>query len=427
MKLKLFPTSKYSSAVLNSQIFFVRYFYFFCIFLIPFYIIKNNILYPNLLVNEFTIPLYLLFVAGPIVVFNFIEKPAIGCWFVVTVAVLELLVMVTEAGGADAPGFIWLAAIPITYGAAVGFEWGLYSFFSIIIYLVAAQYLSRHGFHIGTIVYKKDEFDIERTISVIGVAAYGLTMSRYYIRHQSAAKLALETSRKETETLLRIVVHDISSPLNSSLLDLNHLMTTEPGSPDDLGTKQRIKRNLTRTSLLLRKIKNLKSVKDGKMQLQIEPIPICSLIQEVVNELRPLAEKKNISMSFESSANNSPVLIDSVILRSIILGNLITNAIKFSWEDSRILIKCELPNNECVRISIVDFGMGIPAEIRDNIWRIDLKTSRTGTSGESGTGYGMPLVKEFIDKMGGSIQIDGNTELGPVSGTKVVFTLPRAN
>ncbi|MCG8639494.1 MAG: ATP-binding protein, partial [Desulfobacterales bacterium] len=102
-----------------------------------------------------------------------------------------------------------------------------------------------------------------------------------------------------------------------------------------------------------------------------------------------------------------------------------TNAIKFSFKGSAIDIIAD-QNQDLVSLSIIDKGIGMPKKIENDIFNIEKSISRPGTEGEVGTGFGMPLVKKFVEAYGGTIQIISKEKSADENdhGTKAVVTLP---
>jgi signal transduction histidine kinase len=89
-----------------------------------------------------------------------------------------------------------------------------------------------------------------------------------------------------------------------------------------------------------------------------------------------------------------------------VINNILTNAIKFSRLGSEVEINASYENRlNKARISIKDHGIGMPKSLIEKIFDISEQTSRTGTSGEIGTGFGMPLVKKFVSEYGGQIEV----------------------
>lgn len=104
--------------------------------------------------------------------------------------------------------------------------------------------------------------------------------------------------------------------------------------------------------------------------------------------------------------------------------NLVTNAIKFSFPDSTIELDAEQDGDE-VSLSIRDFGVGMPETLKRDVFLLKKPTTRLGTLGEAGTGYGMPLVKKFIDSYQGTISIVSKEidKYPQDHGTEIILTL----
>jgi two-component system sensor histidine kinase/response regulator len=104
-----------------------------------------------------------------------------------------------------------------------------------------------------------------------------------------------------------------------------------------------------------------------------------------------------------------------------VVRNLINNAIKYTFENGEIIISSN-ESNESIEITISDNGVGIPETLIESLFHIDIKTfSKEGTSGEKGSGFGLILCKEFIDKHKGNIWVE--SELG--KGSQFKFTIPK--
>ena len=102
-----------------------------------------------------------------------------------------------------------------------------------------------------------------------------------------------------------------------------------------------------------------------------------------------------------------------------IIRNLVANAIKFTPENGNITIEIKKTKKNC-RISVKDTGVGIPAEKLEKIFNIDSNNSTLGTNGEKGTGLGLILCKEFVEKHKGKIWVESDEE----HGSNFIFTMP---
>jgi signal transduction histidine kinase len=105
-----------------------------------------------------------------------------------------------------------------------------------------------------------------------------------------------------------------------------------------------------------------------------------------------------------------------------VLRNLITNAIKFTKPNGTIIVSSERDDN-WIKIKVADNGVGISEENIQKLFRIDSNYSTKGTAEESGTGLGLILCKELVEKQGGKIYVTSKKD----SGSTFSFTLPAAN
>ena len=131
------------------------------------------------------------------------------------------------------------------------------------------------------------------------------------------------------------------------------------------------------------------------------------------------ASKKRIRLINDIS-DNSFVWADKNHV-DIIFRNLISNAIKFTKETGQILIKAESKEDHWV-ISVADTGVGMPENIRIQLFKDDEKITTYGTNNEKGTGLGLSLCKEMVEKNKGEIWVDSQLN----KGTTFTFTLPKA-
>jgi len=146
-------------------------------------------------------------------------------------------------------------------------------------------------------------------------------------------------------------------------------------------------------------------------------------LKEVIAERaasnKVLAENKHISLEY-SADKHLTITADEDMLDTI-LRNLITNAIKFSYENGKITITAEERADD-ILISVADQGKGMEPYILEKLFLVDSKTSTPGTNNESGTGLGLLLCKEFVELHGGIIWAE--SKFG--SGSSFFFTLPKS-
>ena len=154
------------------------------------------------------------------------------------------------------------------------------------------------------------------------------------------------------------------------------------------------------------------------MQFHPEKIDVQKLVSENISLLKANADTKKIKLNSEIRENTF-AFADKTMVKTII-RNLISNAIKFTETGGNIELNSR-EDTEYVEISVKDTGIGIAKEDIHKLFQIDEEFTYRGTANEKGTGLGLILCKEFVEKNGGKIQVE--SELG--KGSIFRFTLPK--
>ena len=170
---------------------------------------------------------------------------------------------------------------------------------------------------------------------------------------------------------------------------------------------------------ILENVKKMKSLEEGKQEIHLEPIHLQDSIQIGIRLFEQNLSNKNLDVEISISPKFCVLVEDATFIHSV-FNNLFTNAMKFSFPNSKIKITA-YEKNKFICLSIRDYGIGIPENILKNIFSFTHPTSRPGTIGENGTGYGMPLVKKFIETYGGKIEIHSSETED--RGTEIILYL----
>ncbi len=224
------------------------------------------------------------------------------------------------------------------------------------------------------------------------------------------------------DKLFSIIAHDIKGPFQP-LLGISEILVEEKNSLKE-EDKDRFIREihelLKKQFKLVDNILDWARVQTGKQQFKPVKINSFEKVNEVINVLNANAANKNISIS-NNVENNTFVFADSYMLHSI-LQNLISNAIKFTNQDGNITIS-SCSKNGCYEIIVADNGVGINDEDLEKIFRIDTQHTTPGTENEKGTGLGLIICKEMLEKNNGEIRVESKLGIG----SKFIFTLPKSN
>lgn len=234
------------------------------------------------------------------------------------------------------------------------------------------------------------------------------------------SELELQELNASKDKFFSILAHDLRSPFNGLLGFTNYLV-------EDLDSlsKEEVRNFATQiqgsAKLLFNLIENLLQwtrLQSGKMQCQPIRLDVSEVVTDVISVLIGNAIRKNISLRSEMN-HYSYAFADQNMLYST-FQNLIANAIKFTNPGGEVRITGEY-KDEYLEVCISDTGIGIRKEDMEKLFRIDVQHSTIGTSKEKGTGLGLILCKELVEKQGGTITIE--SEFG--KGTKFIFTLPK--
>jgi signal transduction histidine kinase len=145
------------------------------------------------------------------------------------------------------------------------------------------------------------------------------------------------------------------------------------------------------------------------MEFDAKAYNLTEIIIEAAANYKANIFEKNINFQLELD-ENIPVFVDKNMM-DLVFRNLITNAIKFTPEEGTIKIYSKSQDN-FIEIFVKDSGIGMPDYILRNLFSIDVKISREGTNKEKGTGLGMVLIKECIEKNNGTIIVESSEILG---------------
>ncbi|MBX2842276.1 MAG: HAMP domain-containing histidine kinase [Flammeovirgaceae bacterium] len=282
------------------------------------------------------------------------------------------------------------------------------------------------GIDISHLPYVVWKYDILR--STISITFITITMFLYLLQGiNEKFQKRIETQKKELvelnsikDKLLGIISHDLRSPLNSlqgvlELLQLNGLSSDQIRTISmDLNGK--LKNTIDVMDNLLHWTKTqMNGIKVNKQEVNLN-----KTVQKIIDLLIPQAEKKKITIhNLTTSSSN---LWADKEMTIIIIRNLISNAIKFTKENGNIYIKStESNNNGHTNIVVEDDGVGMSQEEITKLFSPQKHFSKAGTANEKGSGLGLILCKEFVEKNGGKIWV----ESFPRRGSRFTFSLQK--
>lgn len=230
----------------------------------------------------------------------------------------------------------------------------------------------------------------------------------------------LKRINKEKDDIVDITIHDLKNPLNAIELQAD-LIITKYDSLDRAEIEHRLNKIILTTRRMSHIITNLleaNAIESGRINVINIETDLVKYLNEIVSIYAYEAEKKNIEVRLQTPENL--ICIIDVSLLQEILDNLISNAIKFSENNSIIEIAMSATPYELV-ISIADQGPGFSTRDKAKLFEKYAKLTAKPTAGENSTGLGLFIVKKLVDLLGGEIHLE--SELG--KGAKFILNFTR--
>lgn len=224
---------------------------------------------------------------------------------------------------------------------------------------------------------------------------------------------------KQRDKLYSIIAHDIRSPLSGILQTIDAIEQGyfDPTSEDFKEIIHHLKERTKETSTLLTSLLQWSRVKSDKFEMHPSESNVYVIVSSCIQLLNANAMNKNINIHVDSD-DSAVAWCDEVSIHTVV-RNLISNAIKFTNTNGSIWVRTK-KTSKCLRIEIIDSGVGMSPETIEKIFEKNEHYTTSGTQNEQGTGLGLMLVKEFVEKNNGSLSVQ--SVIG--EGSTFVIELP---
>lgn len=233
------------------------------------------------------------------------------------------------------------------------------------------------------------------------------------------AKEEAENATALKDKFVALVSHDLKNPLGIMLgfLELMKDDNKAAGGPPGMAQMLEILTDSVNSMLhLIEDVLNLARLKAGKLALRQRFVGLEGLVAKVLRDFERQAQKKGVRLVNEIPGK-CRVYADPILLHEV-LQNLVSNAIKFSRQGDVVTLSF-LDSGNAV-ITVADTGVGIDPDRSSALFKYEEKTSTTGTAGETGTGFGLPLAYDIVKAHGGALTVESE----PGKGSVFHVTLP---
>ena len=251
-----------------------------------------------------------------------------------------------------------------------------------------------------------------------GVIAYGFT---YDITSEKEKEDQLHDLMATKDKFFSIISHDLRNPF-TAFMGFSELMLRQL-KKQQYENLEKYARAIYSTASsggeLLSNLLDWSRAQRGKLQFRPEKINLHELLHTLMTLFREQAKSKEIEIE-TTIASDISLMADRNMLQTI-LRNLVSNAIKFSYRNSTIKLSIK-QDDKYIIINVTDQGLGMTPEVQAKIFHIHTNESLPGTEEEKGTGLGLILVKDFVDKHNGQIKVESQ----PKKGSKFTVILPQS-
>lgn len=265
-----------------------------------------------------------------------------------------------------------------------------------------------------SVVYNKKAIPIGKTLIFRDVTERKQTEQLMITNQDRLLKL-----NQTKDRLFSIIGHDLRGPLGN-IRSLSYMLNDtmrEKLSDDVLRITQILENSSEQALKLLENLLVWAKSQTGGIQFNPQSFTLNKLVNETLEMLQTSATQKQITI--ENKIRADIMIYADYQMISVVIRNLISNAIKFTHKNGSIAISCDLADNQ-ITVKVSDSGIGIPKDIIDQLFSLNKSTRRNGTDKEFGSGLGLILCKEFINTHQGYIGVESSSEKGSV----FAFTIP---
>ena len=236
-------------------------------------------------------------------------------------------------------------------------------------------------------------------------------------------KIKAEKANEAKSIFLFNMSHDIRTPMNA-ILGYSQLMKKELTNPKLVHYQEMIEQSSQLLLSIINNVLDMARVESGKMELDENYEVVGNITQLVCSAFAAEASRKNIELNIIVNVEHKHIITDSTKMQEI-LSNLISNAIKYTSAGGKVTIDtkelpCDKEGYVLIQTKVSDTGIGMSEEFLPSLFELFTRERNTTLSKIPGTGLGMAIVKNLVDLMNGSIEVE--SELG--KGSTFTITIP---
>ena len=269
--------------------------------------------------------------------------------------------------------------------------------------------------------YIKDNLRVV-SITFVSTSLTIILIIVYLMMKARKAQIQAEKANAAKSDFLFNMSHDIRTPMNA-LLGYSELMKRELTDPKLLDYQEKMEQAGNLLLSIINNVLDMARIESGKMELDENYVKIRDIYQGVYKIFQAEAEKKGIHLEMEYKVQHEHVICDETKNKEVFL-NLISNAVKYTASGGTVTIRiteldCDREDYVRIQTQVIDTGIGMSEEFLPSLFEAFARERNTTAAKVAGTGLGMPIIKKYVDMMGGTIKVE--SKLGEGSKFTVIM------
>lgn len=327
------------------------------------------------------------------------------------------------SGGFDSNILIWFGILPLIGGVICGTRGAITWFIITVLVSFGFLLLELSGHKFPYLISPIGRF-WSQGLLVFGWIFLSSTIVVVYAGMREHTEKKLHEQSQKIDDLFRVLFHDLANPLGRIAIGLSIAKKQLADAENNRGFE--IAKSASDSMIeITQNIRKMYAVSKGKANVDLSLTPLNSAVEYIMKLYSTELEKKRLKIEYNYEKNAGlSLMVEPVSFNNQVLGNIISNAIKFSPDNGEISITVYPVTQDTYKLEVKDNGIGIPKILIGHLFDINKKTTRPGTAGETGTGFGMHIMKSFVEMYGGELIVESNEVKGDApSGTTVKLIL----
>lgn len=314
-------------------------------------------------------------------------------------------------GGFKGETLIWFSVLPLIVGIVASLS-DMLIWSSIAVAGILLQFVLTEAGYAQSGATPAGELWAKLNIA-LGYIMINLALIVSYINFRDRTMRALEIKQNKIRSLIRILAHDINNPLGLIVFSNEFLKAKNPNDSDLHKFIKKIDVGTNHILAIVNSTRDYEQLTSSKKRLSLEGVNVEEALDEALVILEERLTKKRITI--HKNIQKGMIKVDRSAFISQVLLNILTNAVKFSFERSTIEIR-GFSTAKGYQLEVKDAGTGMPPDVLENLFAEYVITTTPGTQGEKGTGFGMPIANQVMKQLGGELVVTSSQQ-DPGRGT----------